>query len=64
MAGTKKLKDYFNDIGMPPHERDRQVLLADARGILWVVGGAVSRDASVTEATRRIFEVEVEDEAS
>ncbi len=63
MAGTKKLKDYLNDIGMPPADRDRQVLLTDAHRILWVVGHGASRDAAVTEATQRILEVEVEDEA-
>jgi tRNA(Ile)-lysidine synthase len=63
MTGTKKLSDYFQDIGLPAVERDRQVLLTVDDRIAWVVGHAVDAHAAVTDDTRRLIEVEVRDAA-
>ena len=61
LGGTKKLKDYFIDLGLTERERARQPLLTAGGEIVWVVGRAVSQTAAVTPATRRIVEVQVID---
>jgi len=61
MTGTKKLQDYFVDAGVPAFERDAQILLTGGGKILWVVGGAVSSHAAVTESTARFLEVDIID---
>jgi tRNA(Ile)-lysidine synthase len=60
MSGTRKLKDYLRDAGVPPEERDRIVVLVGNGEILWVVGGAAARAAAVTDDTCRVLEVEVQ----
>lgn len=54
----KKLKDYLIDCKVPREERDRCILLADGRHIIWVVGMRISEDYKVTEQTRRILKVQ------
>lgn len=61
MTGTKKLSDYFQDIGLPAVERDQQVLLTVDDRIAWVVGHVIDAGVAVTSATRRLIEVEVRD---
>jgi len=61
MTGTKKLQDYFVDAGVPAFERDAQILLTGGGKILWVVGGAISSHAAVTESTARFLEVDIID---
>ena len=65
MSGTKKLKDYFNDLGLSRAERDRQLLVLCDDEILWVVGHGISRTAAVTESTKSWIEINmVDDEAT
>ena len=59
MHGSKKLKDYFNDIGVAPSQRDRELLLTAKDEIVWVVGRAIDAHAAVTDATREVIEIEV-----
>ncbi len=59
MSGTRKLKDYFNDLGLSRAERDRQLLVQSEGEILWVVGHAISRTAAVTEETESWIEINV-----
>jgi len=54
----KKLKNYLIDCKVPREERDRCILLADGRHILWVVGMRISEEYKVTEQTRRILKVQ------
>ena len=54
----KKLKDYLIDCKIPREKRDRCILLADGRHILWVVGMRISEGYKVTEQTRRILKVQ------
>ncbi len=61
LSGSKKLKDYFIDLGMPMTQRNAQVLVVGKRGIAWVVGHAISANVAVTEETRRFVELEVND---
>jgi len=59
MTGTKKLQDYFVDIGLPASQRDGQLLLLGAGRIAWIVGHAISVHVAVTPRTRRLVEIEV-----
>lgn len=59
MTGTKKLKDYFIDIGLPACQRDAQLLVVAHGRIAWIVGHAIAADVAVTPQTRRLLEIEV-----
>lgn len=59
MTGSKKLKAYFNDIGLPVWERDLQLVLVAEGRIAWIVGHAIDAGVAVTAQTRRVLEVEV-----
>ncbi len=59
MNSSKKLSDYFIDLGVPLPERDKVPLLCTPKGIIWVVGYVPTTLAMVTPFTRRILEIEV-----
>ena len=61
MTGSKKLKDYFIDLGIPVTQRDREVLLIANGTIAWVVGHAIAAPVAVTPQTQRTVEVRVTD---
>lgn len=63
LGGTRKLKDYFGDLGLPPHERDGAVLIVSKGEIVWIVGHAVSEHAAVTSRTSAVAQIEVIDDA-
>jgi len=61
MKGTKKLQDFFVDEKVPQHERRRVPLLCAADGrIAWVVGYRIAEPFKVTERTRRVLRLRVE----
>lgn len=56
LGGSKKLKDFFIDLKLPPEERDRIPLVVSADGaIIWVVGLRLDERFKVTGETRRIL---------
>ena len=57
MSGRhKKVSDIFTDAKVPRFQRERIPIVADAQGIIWVVGHAIAERAKVTPATvRRLF---------
>ena len=61
MRGSRKLKDFFIDLGIPAGRRDEEILLVAGNRIVWVVGRGVSAEAAVTDRTRACLEVEVTD---
>ena len=63
LGGTRKLKDYFCDLGIPAARRDCKLLLVADGEIVWIVGHAVSAKAAVTDRTTAWMEIEVSDEA-
>ena len=63
LGGTRKLKDYFCDLGIPAAQRDRKLLLVADGEIVWIVGHAVSAKAAVTDRTTAWMEIESLDEA-
>ena len=61
MTGTRKLKDYFIDIGLPAGRRDAQLVLLGDDSVVWIVGHAISHHVAVTPDSTRMLEVEVMD---
>jgi tRNA(Ile)-lysidine synthase len=59
MTGTRKLKDYLIDLGVPTPDRDGMPLVTSGDEILWVVGKGTSAAAAVTQDTARILEIRV-----
>ena len=53
MKGTKKLQDLLVDAKVPRDERDWIPIVADARGIVWVVGLRLDRRAAAAPKTSR-----------
>jgi tRNA(Ile)-lysidine synthase len=65
LNGSKKVKDMFIDLKIPPEWRKRVPLVEDANGqLLWIAGIRRSRHALVTLETRRLLRLrlEVEDQ--
>ncbi|MFP6583171.1 MAG: tRNA lysidine(34) synthetase TilS, partial [Candidatus Hydrogenedentota bacterium] len=63
MNGTRKLKDYFGDLGLPPEQRDATPLLVCGDLIVWVVGHALANEFAITVSTTRLLQIEVSDAA-
>ena len=61
VGGSRKLKDYLRDVGVPPTERNRILLITGGGEIVWVVGYAVAQTAAVTEKTAKLAQIEVVD---
>ena len=59
MKGTRKVKDYFGDLGLPMEVRDRVPIVATEDEIVWIAGYAVSDLFAVTERTTRFVLIEV-----
>lgn len=56
--GSRKLKKFFIDHHIPPEKRSRSPVLADAAGILWLVGHRMDTRVRVTPETRRVLGVD------
>lgn len=56
-GGKKKLKDYFIDHKVPRQDRDRAVLVAQGREVLWVVGFRINEAYKVQADTREVLEM-------
>ncbi len=63
-GGQKSLQDYLINEKIPREFRERLWLLADGSHILWVVGHRISMEYKVTEKTKKILEVHLEEKAN
>ncbi len=59
-GGKKKLSRYFIDRKIPVEEREKTLLLADGNHILWIVGHRISAYYKVTEETKQILSVTIQ----
>ena len=59
MDGTRKVKDYLNDCGLPLEQRDALVLVTNGDAIVWVAGHAMAQPFVVTEGTQSFVHIEV-----
>jgi tRNA(Ile)-lysidine synthase len=62
MMGSKKLSDLFIDNKIPGRERERALVLADKKDILWVLGVATSEKTRITGKTKKILKIAVKQE--
>jgi len=63
-GGIKTLKKYFIDEKIPASQRAEQLLLADGAHILWVPGYRISQRCKITEKTRKVLKIQIEEESS
>lgn len=59
MEGIKKLKCYFIDMKIPSRERRIIPLMADAQGVLWIVGMRLSERVKITDKTKKVVKAEI-----
>lgn len=59
LGGSKKLQDLLVDAHVPRRQRWRVPVLADARGVLWVVGHRLDERVSPGPGTRRFLRARV-----
>ncbi len=55
---TKTLKKLFNERKIPPHQRDKILIVSDENGIVWVEGFGVAERCSPDENTKNILTIE------
>lgn len=63
LGGSKKLQDLLVDAHVPRRQRWRVPILADEKGVLWVVGHRLDERVSPGPSTRRILRAQVVTEA-
>jgi len=61
MSGHKKIYDLLSEAGVPSILRARTPVLADRKGVFWVVGHRQDERVRVTSRTRRIISISLED---
>lgn len=60
LSGTKKVKDILIDAKVPKSQREKVPVVADRRGVVWVVGYALAERVRAGEESRRILCLEAE----
>ena len=61
LGSRRKLKKYFIDEKIPREERDWILLVTEESHVLWCVGHRISEAYKITEDTRRILVVQVQE---
>lgn len=61
-AGTRLLKKYYQEAGIPPQERARLLVLTDGQGVLWAEGIGVHRRAAPAPDTTTALIIDVLEE--
>ena len=57
----KSLQKFMTDEKIPRDMRDLMVMIADGNNVLWVPGYRISASCKVSEATRYILEIKIDD---
>ncbi len=57
MKGHKKVGDYLTDRKVPPILRDEIPVVADQRGIIWLVGYEIDDRVKIVEQTRKVCRI-------
>ena len=56
---TKQLNKLFSELGIPASSRDTIPVIADEKGIIWVLGIGVAERCAVTKNSKRVYIIEV-----
>lgn len=56
---TKPLNKLFSELGIPANLRDEIPVIADEKGIVWVMGVGVAERCAVTKNSKRVYIIEV-----
>jgi len=59
LKGSKKLKEYFIDEKIPREERDKILLIADGKEIVWILGRRLSEKYKITKETKEAIIINV-----
>jgi tRNA(Ile)-lysidine synthase len=62
MKGSKKLSDIFTDKKIPLRRRDKTLVIADQKQILWLIGLATTETTRITTETGKILKITVNPE--
>ena len=60
MKGRKKVKDYFIDMKIPLHQRDKTPILVSGEQVCAIVGYCISQNVVVNSSTSRILAIKKE----
>ncbi|MDD4747568.1 MAG: tRNA lysidine(34) synthetase TilS [Salinivirgaceae bacterium] len=55
MRGSKKVSDFLTDIKITASAKQRQCLLTDTKGVIWVVGQRMDRRFAITDTTQEVL---------
>lgn len=58
-GGTQTLKSYFINEKIPREEREKLLLIADGKHIMWIVGHRGSHGYYIDESTENILEIKI-----
>lgn len=58
LGSRKKIKDYFIDIKIPRHLRDKVLLIANGQEIVWVIGYRIGANYKIDEGTPIVTKLE------
>jgi tRNA(Ile)-lysidine synthase len=61
MQGRKKIKNFFIDHKVPRRERDKMVLLADQKSIIWIENMHLNERVKVTAETKNVLKLKIID---
>ncbi|MEG2851470.1 MAG: tRNA lysidine(34) synthetase TilS [Hydrogenoanaerobacterium sp.] len=61
-AVTQSLKKLFYEVGFTPQQRQTVPVLADDSGVLWVYGFGCAQSVAVTQETKHILTISIEEE--
>jgi tRNA(Ile)-lysidine synthase len=64
MRGSKKVKEYFIELGFSLRQKNTTPLFRSGESILWVVGYSISEAGAVHASTKRCIELTVETSTS
>ena len=59
MNGTKKVSDFLTDQKLSAVQKQKQTVLTDAQGLIWVIGERMDRRFAISKSTKEIIKIVV-----
>jgi tRNA(Ile)-lysidine synthase len=57
MKGKKKVSDFFIDNKIPPHHKEKQLIILSGKDIVWLVGQRIDERYKTTPATKNVYQI-------